>query len=577
MTDLWGYADLHCHPMANLGYGGDVGHGSMIFGKPTGPLDQALPCCTHAHGIFTSGSMLPKFLDHAHNGDDGYPTFVGWPRHDTQIHQQMYVDWIRRAHASGLRLMVATCVNNEQLGALFCGPGTDVSDGPCITRQITATKQMIRDNATWMALATTPAEARLAISSGKLAVVLGVEVDSVLGGKSRRPGDYDAADADKRLTALFRMGVRMITPIHLADTALGGCAMFDDRFALSNHYLNDFYQKGMGSADKWMKVDGTSTTAQLDGVQFLSGAWPEASNLIALYGHGFPDYRAIRKDGHANVRGLSDPGQDFLKKMMKRGMLIDIDHMSMHTTDGALSLAETHAYPLVSSHVRVRGIAVQRPPGVDWIRGVADEGMKSDRQLARLKSLGSVIGIITHLGPVRGLGGSEAGGAARTRSYDTSESWAIAYKYVVEHLGMTGVGLGTDFNGFYGQPGPRFEETHLPAAGLIRSIADHLGADDVADHFASRLAPLTHDARPIQYGKDIIPGMKKAIERALVGKRSYDLNVDGLAHYGMVPDFLVDIALQSGGWDAVAPMFRSAQAVLTTWQTCLDRSPGIPV
>lgn len=576
-TDLWGYADLHCHPMANLGYGGDVGHGSMIFGSPTGPLDQALPCCTHAHGIFSSGSMLPKFLDHAHRGDDGYPTFNGWPNHDTQIHQQMYVDWIRRAHASGLRLMVATAVNNEQLGALFCGPNVDVTDGPCIDRQVQATKKMIADNATWMALALTPGEARTAIASGKLAVILGVEVDSVLGGKARQPGDYDDAAAEARLTTLYRMGVRMITPIHLADSAIGGCAMFDDRFALSNHYLHDFYQPGLASADKWMKVDASISTADLEGVEFLSGAWPEPSNLIALYGHGFPDYRAIRKDGHANVRGLSDGGQHFLRAMMKRGMLIDIDHMSMHTTDGTLTLAEQQGYPLISSHVRVRGIALSRPPGVDWIRGVADEGMKSDRQLARLKSLGGVIGIITHLGPVRGLGGSEAGGAVRTRSYDTSESWAIAWKYVVEHLGMTQVGLGTDFNGFYGQPGPRFEERRLPGAGLIRNIAEHLGADDVAAHFADRLNPLTHEARPIEYGKDILPRMQKAIERALVGKRSYDLNVDGLAHYGMIPDFLVDIAIQSGGWDAVAPMFRSAESVVSTWQKCVDRSPGIVV
>jgi microsomal dipeptidase-like Zn-dependent dipeptidase len=548
MTDLWGYADLHCHPMANLGFGGEVGHGALIFGQATGPLDQALPCCTHAHGVLSSGSILPTFLDHAHAGDDGYPTFEGWPSHESQIHQQMYVDWIARAHASGLRLMVATAVNNEQLGALFCGPGTDVTDGPAMERQIDGIKAMIRANASWMALVTTPAEARSAIGSGKLAVLLGIEVDSILGGKARSAADYDEASALSRIDALFRKGVRMITPLHLADNALGGCAIFDDRFALSAHYLNDVYAKSLPGKDKWLKIDTTSTTAQLDGVQFLSGGWAEASNLIALYGHGFPDYRGLRTDGHANARGLSPGGQHFLKGMMKKGMLIDVDHMSMHTCDGALDLAEANDYPLISSHMRVRGIAVERPANVPWVRGQADEGMKSDRQLARLKSLGAVIGIITHLGPVRGLGGSDAGGVTRTRSYDTSESWATAYTYLADHLGMPSVGLGTDFNGFYGQPGPRFAE---------------------------RLAPIAGDARPIEYGKDILPRMSRAIERALVGKRSYDLNVDGLAHYGMVPDFLVDIAIQRGGWDKVEPVFRSAEAVVNLWQTCLTRAPGV--
>lgn len=201
--------------------------------------------------------------------------------------------------------------------------------------------------------------------------------------------------------------------------------------------------------------------------------------------------------------------------------------------------------------------------------------MKSDRQLARLKSLGAVIGIITHLGPVRGLGGSDAGGVRRTRSYDTSESWARAYTYVADHLGLPSVGLGTDFNGFYGQPGPRFEEKHLPGAGLIRHLAEATGSDALAAHFAERLSPIAGDARPIEYGKDILPRMAKAIERALVGKRSYDLNIDGLAHYGMVPDFLVDLAIQRGGWDKVEPVFRSAEAMVNLWQTCVSRAPGI--
>ena len=66
--DLWGYADLHCHPMSHLGFGG-VSHGkSLIFGAPSGPLEQALPCCTHAHGALESGSLLGSFLDHAHAG-----------------------------------------------------------------------------------------------------------------------------------------------------------------------------------------------------------------------------------------------------------------------------------------------------------------------------------------------------------------------------------------------------------------------------------------------------------------------------------------------------------------------------
>lgn len=48
-----GYADLHCHPMSHLGFGGRAGSKAFFWGEPTGPLDPALPCCrpAHAYGL----------------------------------------------------------------------------------------------------------------------------------------------------------------------------------------------------------------------------------------------------------------------------------------------------------------------------------------------------------------------------------------------------------------------------------------------------------------------------------------------------------------------------------------------
>jgi len=61
--------------------------------------------------------------------------------------------------------------------------------------------------------------------------------------------------------------------------------------------------------------------------------------------------------GHANARGLSDYGVILLQEMMRRGLLIDIDHMSQKSTDAALDLAERHAYPVVSSHAWFRDLS----------------------------------------------------------------------------------------------------------------------------------------------------------------------------------------------------------------------------
>ena len=61
--------------------------------------------------------------------------------------------------------------------------------------------------------------------------------------------------------------------------------------------------------------------------------------------------------GHANARGLNEYGIILLQEMMRRGLMIDIDHMSQKSTDAALDMAEQHAYPVVSSHAWFRDLS----------------------------------------------------------------------------------------------------------------------------------------------------------------------------------------------------------------------------
>jgi hypothetical protein len=46
----------------------------------------------------------------------------------------------------------------------------------------------------------------------------------------------------------------------------------------------------------------------------------------------------------------------------------------------------------------------------------------------------------------------------------------------------------------------------------------------------------------------------------------YDLNTDGVAHYGLYPDYIADMMMQPGGKPAVATLFRSAEAYLQLWE-----------
>ncbi len=517
MSELWGWADLHTHPAAQLGFGGQVNGRGLFFGSALGPVAQALPCCTAAHSIGGSGTIIPTILDHMGFGDDGFPTYKGWPRYETILHQQMHVDGIERAWRGGLRLMVAAAVNNELFGALYQGGTADVGDDSAIDRQIDEILRLAASRPDLMEVVRNPVDARAAIEANKIAIVLAIEVDSICGGRARRPADFDPVDAERRLDRWFAAGVRMLNVVHLADNALSGCAAFDDRFNLSNHNLYERHQRP--PAEFW-QIDSSPS---LDGVQFLLGQNPDAKMLLGLYHAPYPDYLAIRTDGHANARGLSDGGTAVLKSMMRRGMMIDIEHMSQRAVNETIALASTVGYPLVSSHTGLRAIAPRRAPSVPWIEGVAHEGMKTDLQLQNMPP-GSVVGIVTRLGAVQGAGNSSA-------------AWARSYMHLIDQLGFDAVCIGSDFNGFGRQPGPR------PGGNVA-------------------------------YGSETMVGTSETIERVKLGVRDFDINVDGLAHFGMMPDFVLDVAHQHPS-DGLAPLFRGAERFIQAWELAVTLAPSI--
>jgi hypothetical protein len=94
-----------------------------------------------------------------------------------------------------------------------------------------------------------------------------------------------------------------------------------------------------------------------------------------------------------------------------------------------------------------------------------------------------------------------------------------------------GVGLGTDTGGFNALPGP--------------------------DPGAAK--------NPLHYPFRSYDG-KVRFTRQRTGKRTFDINADGVAHYGLLPDLLADVGRQRRGRRALALLFHSADADLRTWQ-----------
>jgi hypothetical protein len=138
----------------------------------------------------------------------------------------MWVDWIRRSWEGGQRVMVALSHNNRTLAELLGsgGPITGVrSDRASSDLQIEEIKRLVADHPDFMALATSPSELHSIVQGGRLAVVLGVEIDKI--------GDFAAAGApslqaiDDEIGRLYAQGVRYILPLHFTDNAFGDAAL----------------------------------------------------------------------------------------------------------------------------------------------------------------------------------------------------------------------------------------------------------------------------------------------------------------------------------------------------------------
>ena len=58
-------------------------------------------------------------------------------------------------------------------------------------------------------------------------------------------------------------------------------------------------------------------------------------------------------------------------------------------------------------------------------------------------------------------------------------------------------------------------------------------------------------------------------------RRDFDINLDGMAHYGLLPDFLQDMRNQGLAIEDFAPLFRSAEDYVEVWEKCQRRAAAL--
>lgn len=365
-----GWADLHAHPAAHLGFGG-VFHGlpGMEL-RSSDPLRDLPECAPDKHAGFDADPVRDEIhkrllrqidaITGYRHGKHGPPDYRDWPHALSVVHQQMHISMVRRAYLGGMRLMIASITDNQFLAFMrnvgFNMGGNSVPTGNpdaeyrSAVAQLQFLQRLAAVNASWMEIAQTPAQAREAIRQGKLAIILALEMDSL--------------DADQILRLARSYGVRSVIPIHLADNPhFGGCAVYSDLFNTLNWFLHR----------RFFEVDtDPNVEFRLGRPQVLRGG---SMGAVVPAAHDANPYTG-GSGGHKNRRGITHV--DAIKRLMREGLLVDIAHMSERATAQMLDLSRQFDYPLLNTHSGLRDPSrrahSERSLRFDHARSMAQQG-----------------------------------------------------------------------------------------------------------------------------------------------------------------------------------------------------------
>ena len=236
---------------------------------------------------------------------------------------------------------------------------------------------------------------------------------------------------------LYNQGVRYIFPVHLVNNKFGGTPVVEVMLNIANRFLNgqalsvepadaadhiDYRLPENFDVSEIIKgheaelavgivalpivlpllpslADVFGVTPPGSGAAIGAGLLPVA--LLAAVGllpdtlkaippdvwpinHNYPPYPGPAEApwGHRNARGLTDLGEFAVHEMMKRGMMIDVDHMSQNTLKRVFEIAEVNpvGYPLNSGHNSFREIARE-----------SAENHRSDEQMNHIRELGGLL------------------------------------------------------------------------------------------------------------------------------------------------------------------------------------------
>jgi hypothetical protein len=541
-----GFAEVHSH----MGMGSEMSDGSGHVGPSAGGgmygqainrfgVVEALKNCEGMHGPdgILSGENIVLDQNPTETHDTvGWPTFIGWPQRDSELHQQMYYKWVERAYRAGLRTMVIHGTNIEALcnvqklalgnkdPSLFDEECGDMEVGLAQVNYVFDMQNYIDaqeggPGKGWFRIVSNPAEARAVIADGKMAVIPGLEFSNifhcnvVFNPDGSETDGCTKEDIDREIDEVWNQGVRAVFPFHDVDSALGGTGIFSSAlnvvgFSGTHGFWKTYACDDGGEGDKWFYAAGTP----MESAPITGASGPVGQLLADLVAGRLPIYGPGRQ---CNARGVTELGKYAIDKIMKKGFTLDIDHAEVSIKQYMLDQGAKTApnYPMISAHGGHGGISNAQVVQIFKQGGIVYPAIENGKDM---------VGYMQRLKPLWQASGS-------------SHPFAMGY--------------GADSNGLRNLPGPRGAGTTPIEYPFTLFRGPGWGPQ-----FAAA------GVEPVTVGLLSIPG-----------GQSWNMDEVGMANYGLAADIAEEIRIE-GGQEAVDTFYRSAETYLQLWEQTLAAS-----
>ncbi|MBS45350.1 MAG: peptidase [Nocardioides sp.] len=507
--EVRGYVDGHTHGMAFEFLGGQV-----HCGRPWHEygVQYALQDCVDHRATGGNGAVLEAFLSGEPTHDPvGWPTFKDWPAPESLTHEGTYWKWLERSWRGGQRLFVNLFVENNQLCQLYPLKRNSCDDMDSVRLQARDIKKLQR------------------------------YIDAQYGGPGKGffrivRSPYEARRVINSGKMAVVLGIETSVPFGCTFKAVVGQDVPQCTAADVTRQVSQMHRLGVRQMELVNKFDNAlagvagdagSTGTLVNTANFLeTGTFWDMEHCEPADGKSADNPQYAAPDG-------SIPAQDAIF-----GAIGEV-------FGGPLPATPLYPPP---AHCNSRSLT---DLGAHTIRELAKRHMVFDPDHLSVRARQASMRVIRQLGYP---------GVISSHSWSTPDTYPQIYKaggfitpYAGDSTGFVdkwrqhvewadrrfyyGIGFGADINGLGAQGDPR-------------------GADV---------------ANPVTYPVTGLNGVRIGKQRA--GKRVWDINVDGVAQYGLYPDWIEDLTQVAGsdGDDIRADMERGAEAYLQMW----ERAEGI--